>query len=393
MNHPDEDTLPFASGHPHGDFLNGEASQFYADHEPQYPVTKSTRRMYVKIVNGTLNYSRNLRRTNPEEDVFISLADIVEDLIARTDIIEKTRYTYRGALLWWIKNQPEINTPYGMYAFNMLKGMERKKGRTATRKPQSIPEEDFNLLRVELYRRASEFGSEWAARTGAWIEAAYITGARPVEWLNASWDTPEKKNLKIKTAKVHLTDPAFMRDKNSPEPDSIRMPELDELYSDDGDFYGIMEGVESSVFEAMENDRIYRLIPVETDDHRAVIDLHMRMLEEAMQGESDPDKRQIFFERYYKSSYMSISRACTKIWGGKKQYSLQVMRKQFSANMKALYGSTVAAELLGHSRSDSPSAASYGKANQAHKRFKGQSVQPSRWVPVAGLIPKRSDSE
>jgi hypothetical protein len=78
------------------------------------------------------------------------------------------------------------------------------------------------------------------------------------------------------------------------------------------------------------------------------------------------------FKKYHDECAHVLRRTCRKLWGTKKAFTLYTMRKQFSANMKAVHGSDITAELMGHSSSDSPSAAFYGKANQAHARFKGQ---------------------
>jgi hypothetical protein len=94
------------------------------------------------------------------------------------------------------------------------------------------------------------------------------------------------------------------------------------------------------------------------------------------------------FGKYYQQCTSILTRACLALFN-ERRYSLKTFRSQFSANMKSLHGSAVTATLMGHSGPDSPSAAHYGKANQAHPAFKG--MRPKLEPGQDQNVPRQSE--
>lgn len=313
------------------------------------PVKARTRESYLKVIGSAIRHSTRLRTTDWEQPAMVQLTQVVQDLIARKDISQATKLTTRSALLWYIRSGETPASEDADQAKALLDGMERKKGPRFKERPKNIPETDLAKLLDEIYQRADR--SDWASRCAIWIVAGLACGARPIEWLDTEWDSPEKTALRIRNAKIKLDKPAYLR--NSPDADD-HQPEPGE----EGEF---------------------RLVPIAKESDRSMIDTQIELIRTHAPQAMSRERREEEFAAYYKQVRKVLDRACRKIWGGKKMYSLYTMRKQFSANMRAALGSGKTASLMGHSREDSPAAAAYGKGNQAHLRFrKGSGAQLDR---------------
>ena len=323
-------------------------------------LSQSTEKSYSKVVASALNHSRSKRNYDPEAPSDISLTDVARDLIDRQDVSQATKITSRSALLWFFKVKQDQESSDTMTAIETLQEMDMRMGRPITRRPQGITQKDLDLLLQELSKRSTK--SVWAGRCAVWIQAGLICGARPIEWLDIEWSSPEKNLLKIKNAKLHHSAPAFMKNKKIKNEDS-----------DDIDA------------EYQSKDRTHRLIPIDSSSDRTMIDMHLNMIEDVLPKSFEQHDRDSLFYQYHQSCKLILNRACRKVWKDKKLYSLYTMRKQFSANMKASLGSVVTAGLMGHSGPDSPSAASYGKANQAHARFRKTKASVDTWRQVPSL--------
>ena len=385
-----------------GSYMKPDAGSYEVD----YPIRDSTKRSYAKAVAAALRHSREKRRISYDERVDLTLTNIAQDLIDREDISQNSKLASRAALLRWMKIQPESTQPDGIRAEGILRNMDRQRGRPATNRPTNIKESEISLLLAEVHRRATKNKSEWAARCEAWIVAGLACGARPVEWLNTEWVTPEKTLLRIKNAKKHLGKPAFLRgmiadeDHNIFNDVSFSNTSREREYPEDVDFYdesfrgddhteNITHPDDTANEGQHSEDGIYRIVPIETDAYRHAISRHLALIEELIPKNLDPEDREYLFRKYHRESSRIMSRCSERVWSGKKNFSFYSLRKQFSANMKAAFGSTVTAGLMGHSGPDSPSAVSYGKASQAHKDFKAKGVMTAKWRPASAL--KRSD--
>ncbi|MDZ4292154.1 MAG: hypothetical protein U1C47_09545 [Hydrogenophaga sp.] len=230
----------------------------------------------------------------------------------------------------------------------------------------------------QLYTQAERITNSTASiRTVAWLRAGLACGARPIEWLNTEWVDKEQTQLRIKNAKVKVSAPGFRREhvekRNKQSEETAQDPrEMEELI-----FW------EASVEYEPPTEHSHRIIPIDSDIDRQAINMHMGFIQELIPQHLDNLEREAAFVTYYETARKTLSRVCRKIWGKKKLYTLYTMRGQFSANMKAAKGSEKTATLMGHSSKNSPSAAFYGKANQAHPKFKTgrASDMPQRQVP------------
>jgi len=320
-------------------------------------IKTSTRESYLKVVNAAFQHSTAKRTTDWEDPVRVTLCDMVLDLINRQDIAWSTKITSRSALLWYINSGTTRANEDSAQARELLINMRKEPGPRPAQRPKGISETELGLLLDEVYTRADN--SVWAKRTAVWILAGLACGARTIEWIDAEWVTTEKTELRLRNAKVKLNKPAFQRSDVNP---AIEY-DLDDITEFDADTLEEMFGT---------TDGIFRIIPIDRELDRSIIDTQMRLIRDHLPGigmNKEADKAA--FRRYHNQCRKVLVRASQKVWKGKKTFSLYTMRKQFSANMKAKLGSAATAVLMGHSGEDSPSAASYGKANQAHARFKG----------------------
>jgi len=170
------------------------------------------------------------------------------------------------------------------------------------------------------------------------------------------WKDENEDVIKVANGKVKRSKPAFMRDRLKAAPAATA--------ADDVWIY----------LECDPDSRVdlhtYREIPILSPFERFHVNNHLEELHEMVKVDLPHTLREIEFVKYFNQCRQILYRACQSIWHGKKSYSLYTLRKQYSSNMKAMVGSDATAELMGHSSKDSPSAASYGKSNQAHKQFK-----------------------
>ncbi|WP_300661410.1 hypothetical protein [Hydrogenophaga sp.] len=308
----------------------------------------------------------------------VTLTQIVEDYFSRTDQANSTRAMVRAAILWVIRSGKVDFTEDSQNALNLLESFKGKDGPKVTiPRPKIIPSKDLNLLLDVLYGQAERKKSTRVSiRTVAWIRAGLVCGARPIEWFNTEWVDDAQTQLRIKNAKVKLRAPAFLR-KQAEESDASSFQtshdqELEEL-----------KYWEASVDYEAPTEQSHRIVPIDNNIDRETINMHLGFIQEIVSPHLDSIERAKAFKNYYLQTRKTLYRACRKIWGNKKLYTLYTMRGQFSANMKAAKGSAATAALMGHSSETTPSASHYGKANQAYSRFKTgrASAMPQRQVP------------
>jgi len=180
-----------------------------------YPVKSKTEENYKKQVDALFTYSYELESLPWIEKEYPSYCDMAYDLIRRSDLKNSTKRTYRSAFLWYLHGIP-VAFADQQEAIGMLKGMKfesAKNGRTlkgGTRQRNTISESDLRLLLEMLKDKAST--SVWARRLLLWIPAGLACGARPSEWPLVDWENSKKTHVRIVNSKVHLSEPAFMRD-------------------------------------------------------------------------------------------------------------------------------------------------------------------------------------
>lgn len=331
------------------------------------PISDRTTSNYLKAVKTAVKASISKRTTDWEEPAMVSLTEVVTDYFSRQDQARSTKALYRSAFLWYIRSGHTESNEDTNNALAILQNMELKEGPPVTTpRAKTIPQEDLNLLLDAIYAKAIK--SKWAYRTGAWVRAGLACGARPIEWIYTEWVDAERTALRIRTAKVKLSAPAFLRNQaeDQQNEDTIKDPwQLDSLHY-----------WESGGIDPYDQGRNRRIVPIDNDADRDAISAHLDLIEELIPRSLTNVEREVEFHAYYRQCVQILDRACRSIWQRRKVYSLYTMRGQFAANVKAAKGAAVAAELMGHSSADSPSTGHYGKGNQAHPQFKGTRKSP-----------------
>lgn len=325
--------------------------------DPQYPrqnaipsagpITPNSRAIYAKMLKAMERYSSAKRTCDEYAPVQVTPLQVAQDLLARNDLCSESRVSYRSALLWHLRSRQDQSAGNRQAYQLLLENPSRvlRADRRKANRPKSIPEADLAVLLDQIAFMAER--SRWAARTWMWLLGSLITGIRPVEWLHASWDDETHTALKVVTAKAKSAGPAFRRGGRAKARSAL-------------DASGVPAATAPT-----------RTIPLEPGRDRKCAQAHMTAIEEAIPEGLSPEARRRAWDKYYDQCKQVVRRACKKAWRGKTTYSFRTMRKQFSANAKAAFGSARAAQLLGHCGPDSPSAGHYGKSVQAHGRFKG----------------------
>lgn len=259
-------------------------------------------------------------------------------------------------------------------------------------KPKTIPITDWKFLEEELNARFFHSGPRKRMKKTPlavlfWLQATIVCGARPVEWLSAKWADTKQTRLLIKTAKVKSGPPAFRRDTEDFDESYIPL-EVEPWFNTDFGFYPSVG---------------WREIPISSGRDQDIINTHLELFWKNVQCSNDVQEveRQVNqmkrYEKYRKLCQKYLQRLCVQVWGKdpRKSYTLYCARGQFSANMKSAFGVEKTAELMGHSRSDSPAAASYGVRRQAHPDFKSSRAGPKltfRESPIQAVEDVNDDS-
>lgn len=129
----------------------------------------------------------------------------------------KSFLTYRSALLWWLNHHEHC--PLVLKAIDLLthhcpkQGFKDEKnipGNTTlyscrSSRPRTISKEKLNRVLKELDKRisCSKSISQYnrAHQLKSWLLSTLITGLRPCEWEDATWDKETEHVLTVKTAK------------------------------------------------------------------------------------------------------------------------------------------------------------------------------------------------
>lgn len=310
----------------------------------QRPIVHTTQVQYRAVVKTLYRWSAR-KRFGEDPDTLdaaaaILPAEIVRDLMARTDLSPKGLTSYRAALLWIFRQESQDN-PVIAEAVSILVDWKPPVGRRTSTRARTIAEQDFEILADYLMGaglRQHGRKSHWAVRAAYWLHAGLTTGLRPIEWLHARAVDDRYSAIKVLNAKQHLAPPAFLPH----DPSGIPFP-----------------------------TDATRTIPIRQGS-RLAVELHMKTLRAFVHPDDSPDDQSKDFAAYYNKCRIAIYRACGHLWNEPGRYTLYTMRGQFQSNMKASLGLAAAAELMGHSSVESPSAAHYGRSNKAHAAFKNK---------------------
>jgi integrase len=316
-----------------------------------YPVFPETAFAYEQRVHSL---GRAAYESCPDGDQrLFTLWQLAEYFLSRPWRLSTFR-SYRSALLW-VMRKSQDQCVAAVRAYEALEAarvppsglLPPKK-----RRPKSIPEDDVVLLEAELARRAER--SVWAERTRRLFMAGLATGLRPDEWWKGTqWSESSRTELTVRCGKLHASLPAGKRVREPPPPSAPLIADNRPVKT--------------------------RSIPVSPLD-RDIVELHLRSVHEQIALGAPSLGIRALSSSYYHQCKQVLARTCEALWGGRKRYPLLTARSQYSANMKAAYGSDEAARRMGHLDKTTPATAFYGASSQAHGRFKG--LRPSEQVDI-----------
>jgi hypothetical protein len=407
------------------------------------PISDRTKSNYLGAVKNALRRSIAQRTTDWEEPALVTLTEVVRDFLDRTDLAPSTRVLMHSAFLWYIRSGETPHNDDSRAALALLeatpppKSSKKQKSTIA----KTIPQGDLRLLLDELQGRAAiqrERGRiSWSYKTAIWLQCALDTGLRPIEWLQAEWADEEKTTLRVHNAKVKLSEPAFQRqatsaavpsavdiargdnpsgphtgdhperagtktdtsDKSHPE---LARPEdflCEDHIPSNTDWEINPEESNTSELGAVPqanqtgDTHTTRLIPIHGTTLRGFVETHLNFIAEAAPVHLSLPERQDLFRKYHLHCNTTLHRACQRIWKGTRSYALYTMRGQFSANMKASVGTTATAGLMGHSSPDSPSTGYYGKAQQAHGKYRARAGSKTQTQQEVGELARQHQWE
>lgn len=325
-------------------------------------IKEVTRKGYMVCIEAMRNWAARKRTFDTGDIPVVTILDLAHDVMAREDLSARTKNAYRAALLWQLRSLRRLDET-DKRALDLLEQWAPWALPKPKLQPRTIRLQDFERLNDELVHQGSQ-GGRWALRTSYWLQAGLATGLRPREWHRATWADADKTALHVACGKTKLSTPAFLVNAN-----------------DHAAPFG--------------TGMVERIVPVTKDFDRMVIEEHLQSIHSTIDFSAPEEEQDRQFARYYNQCRICLHRACAKIWSGRKAYSLYTLRSQFSANAKAAVGSGATAALMGHTRADSPSCASYGKANQSHTRstrgpeFNGHRDRPT---PIQTLTAAAADA-
>lgn len=339
----------FASEHPSpkGPDRDKKAIELLDDIKKDLPtkqISLSTLRAYEASLKAMTNWSQQKRAVDAESTAFVDPLVATTDMLARHDISPRAKLNYRSALLWHLDQKTEL-TERDAQAKGLLGDKDALPTKNKRQQGLVVPEKDLKQILSHLEEMANKKSNGIAAMTITWIKAGLATGLRPVEWLDASWATKDKKALQTISAKTKVGQVAYLQKAH--------------------------DGLNSQAMQPM----LLREIPLLDEADNDAVDKMLSLIAIKVPGHLPRAERQDALNTLYLAIKQRLYTACKHLYKGKKKYSLYAFRRQFSANAKAAVGSDVTAELMGHFSAKSPSTGYYGKANQAHGRFKAVGAQ------------------
>jgi len=291
-----------------------------------------------------------------EDAVILSPADIVGDLIeARDQYAPQSWVLYRAALLWHLASNRHgpsasaFDSAYRLLAAtsnNQARDLQRvHEGIQRTQQPtkKTIPAADLTRLTSQLADM-----NRWGALTSHWLLAGLASGARPGEWLNATWSDETESSLCLPNSKRKVAVPVFTM---------VGAGEtIHDLEAD---------SPERLIAGAASDDRKrIRIVPIAQGD-RPHVSSHLKAMNDYL-DEKPGISREDRFVSYFNMCRKTLRSACLKAFNGRRSYSLYAMRSQFAANMKAKLPLAEVAELMGHIEGSRVTMANYGGRWAAH---------------------------
>lgn len=282
------------------------------------PIRSKTEQSYLASIQHQFRRATSRRITDPESPPAVSILQVAQDLVDRSDISDATKGPYRAALLWFIRSQT-VQDPELDHSRTLLESIMKKPGpQPSTVRARTISKSDLSKLLDEINDRGTT--SIWARRTALWLRATLSTGLRPTEWILADWTTDQRTSLTVKTSSVKLLPPAFIRLQQavaeaSNIPILTSQGEIAAAPADPGSSEG-----------AVSDAALYRTVTVPTELDRSIVQSHFDALHDVVRPEEDIATKEAQFDLYYANCSTVLRRATKKIWGGKRAYSLGALR-------------------------------------------------------------------
>lgn len=287
--------------------------------------------------------------TNTDSPRFTDLVDIF--FLKATSLAASTNRLNRAALIHEVRLKCHLFSNADWIAAKCVVEWKCDSAEKGV-KTKSVPEDHCTQILDYLLKPPYNV-TRWV--TAYWIMMILAGGGRPNESATASWDD-ERQVLRVPNSKQKHDLPAYFKS------------------SAFSDAHGLTI---RPVISETKIPMSYRQVPIDEIDRPSV--LHFLALRDdfflTMQ-EVDPNVTlEEAWTRLYDSCRKALQRACTAVFG-RPLYSLYSFRKQFSANVRARFGSDTGRVLMGHA--DQRSGQFYGKSRAAHSRFKESIRQDSK---------------
>lgn len=318
-------------------------------------LAQRTIQQYRKLFRLMIREGQKRRWNGAEEDIYpISDKEIMEDLLENPRRLKfGTLNSMRSAMIYCIRGtvtehlieemqSPDFTAKLKLAALNPLTENSTVRSRP---KGRIIPEMDYIQLLSQLGQMKGI-----ARNASVFLQATIATGARPVEWTNATWVDRNAGILRFKTAKSKSVNP-FNRNSTV---QGIKFKEGDESIS-------------------------YRTVNVEPQ-HIEIVDKQVLLVRNLLNlsqpgllaEDMSDDLKYSYFKPYFEKCRVVLHRACMKVFADKRTYSLYDARSTFAANRRALYGVKTAAAELGHNaeKIDQAVQAHYGNRHVAWQSYK-----------------------
>jgi hypothetical protein len=306
-----------------------------------------------------------------------------EDVTPRMvyDILWEMRNTYkpstfhqhRAAVLWSFANDPNwlktTDSAQLLGVFTAIKSYKHVRSSTERiavvgkgREPgRSISEADFKLLYLALECSSGI----WSEAAQVFMKAAVASGARPVEWIGASWADPEHTKLRLITAK--------RKTRNAWGDNHVnKRNETTPIYRD------VAINPKDAAIIDEQIRRVQEYLQVKEQEYTEALndswgDIGSDDLKAEQDGPAEFDAHDVYTKGYYAYIRAAINRGCKRIFKDGRLYSPYDFRSSFAANRKARFGKIQTAMDMGNTINVSGSF--YASANKSWAGSKGGAIQ------------------
>lgn len=323
-----------------------------------------TEAQYVDRVRSLWRASVDARTIDPQHPVDPTPAEVVQDLIDSAAGESPRRSPasfslYRSALLWHLAQHQHEHDAYRV-AYEALATTKRPPGvqqqpaskRKATAKRCFVGNDLADLVNTLMEFNRRDY---WGSYAQYWLQATIACGARPGEWIGASWIDRDALKVQIPNSKRKAASSTPF-ERLAAAPGALSVYDLPDTEPDDDDD------------EDSDGVGPYRTVEVNREE-AVYIDLHLDAMENyiSKQLSQGAESREQAFARYYEMVRRTLRKACEVAFRGQKKYSLRSARSQFAANRKADHGLSAVAGDMGHGN-ERTTMGNYGHRSRALPR-------------------------